>query len=104
MVAKARSELIKELGPLLKFAEDYAGIAAKTAPKEEMTNEKFMEYYTTHTELRDIIDKRRTEEIKGAQDVPQMSPSSGAVNAALNIPQTPKTHDEAYELSQKYFK
>ena len=77
-----------------------SGINAK-GKKNEMTAEKFMEYYDSNQELRDIIDKRRVQEIKGGQGVPPLSASNGAVNAALNIPKTPTNFSEAHELSKK---
>lgn len=70
---------------------------------DEMTPEKFMQYYQSNAELKDLIDKQRLDEIKGAQDVPQFSASNGAVNAALTIPNKPTSFDEANELVKKSF-
>lgn len=79
------------------------GLNSRNKKPEEMTPEKFMQYYQSNNELRDLIDKQRLSEIKGAQDVPQFSASNGAVNAALNIPDKPASFDEANELVKKNF-
>lgn len=71
--------------------------------QNEMTPEKFMQYYQSNVELKDLIDKQRLAEIKGNQDIPQLSASNGAVNAALNIPKLPTNFDEANELTKKFF-
>ena len=73
------------------------------AQKDQMTPEKFMELYNANPEFKDIVEKQRVASVKGAQAVPQFSPSGGAANAALTMPTTPKNFDEAYELSKKYF-
>ena len=81
-----------------------SGINSKNRAKENaMTPEKFMQYYQSNPDLKDLIDKQRLAEIKGNQDVPPMSPSNGAVNAALNIPKEPTNFDEALELTRKFF-
>ena len=79
------------------------GIKSKSAPQQDaMTPEKFMRLYNSNQELRDLVDKQRLAEIKGTQEIPLMSASNGAVNAALNIPKTPTNIGEAFELSKKY--
>lgn len=81
------------------------GIDAKRNPPAaapQMNDDMFMQYYATHPDLKDIIDKQRVTELKGGQNVPLMSPSGGAVNAALSMPKTPTNFDEAFALSQKY--
>ena len=76
----------------------------KNGEKErEITPDMFMELYNSKPEFRDLVDKQRLAEVQGAQGVPVMSPSTGAVNAALSIPQTPKNFDEAGEMTRKFF-
>jgi len=79
------------------------GINSRKSKGDDMTAEKFMQFYASNPELKDMVDKQRLSDIKGAQEVPVMSPSTGAVNAALNVPKKPENFDEAYELTKKFF-
>lgn len=78
------------------------GLASRNK-KDELSPERFMQYYQSNPELQDLINKQRLAAVKGAQDVPPLSPSSGAVNAALDIPKTPTNFDEANELIKKTY-
>ncbi len=71
-------------------------------PKEP-TTEELMELYDKYPEFQEMIERKRVEQLKGSQQVPPMSSSSGAMNAALNIKEKPKTLDEASELTRKMF-
>lgn len=73
-------------------------------PPSEPTAEKLMEYYRNNPEFQEMIEKDRLENIKQSQQVPAMSASNGAVNAALNIPEKPKTWDDASERTRKMFR
>lgn len=73
-------------------------------PPSEPTAEQLMEYYKNNPEFQQMIEKDRLENIKQSQQVPAMSASNGAVNAALNIPEKPKTWDDASERTRKMFR
>lgn len=77
--------------------------AINEPPKKELTAEEFMELYNNNPEFKEIVEKQRLDEIKDSQQVPALSSSSGAVNAALNIPKTPETFAEASERTRKMF-
>ena len=77
------------------------GINSRNKKSDEMNPDKFMQYYNSNQEIKDLIDKQRLAEVQGAQGVPLMSPSTGAV--ALNIPKTPTNFDEASEMTKKFF-
>lgn len=83
------------------------GVNAANTPKEEpreMTPEEFLEQYKNNEEYRKLIEQDRVNSVKQSQQVPQFSASSGAVNAALNIPDKPKTWDEASERTRRAFR
>lgn len=67
-----------------------------TPPKTEPTAEELMRYYEQNPEFQQLIDKKRLDDIKDSQQVPVMSASNGAVNAALTIKEKPKTWDDAF--------
>lgn len=92
-----------------KFINAYAiarGVnAINTPPVEtkEPTTEELMELYNKYPDFQEMIEKQRVAQLKNSQQVPPMSSSSGAMNAALNIKEKPKTLDEASELTRKMF-
>ena len=59
-------------------------------PKEPTTDE-LMALYNSNPEFQELVEKQRIEQVKKSQQVPPFSASSGAVNAALNIQEKPKT-------------
>ena len=79
--------------------------AINTSPQQpkELTDDEVMELYNSRPSVQEIIEKKRLEQIKRSQQVPPFSASSGAVNAALNIKEKPKTWDDASERTRKMF-
>ena len=79
--------------------------AINTPPVEqkEPTAEELMELYDKNPTFQELIEKKRLDAIKNSQQVPPFSASSGAVNAALNIKEKPKTFEEASERTRKMF-
>ncbi len=73
-------------------------------PPSDPTADELMEYYNKNPEFQQLIEKKRLEDIKGSQQVPAMSASNGAVNAALNIQEKPKTWDDAFDRTRKQFR
>ena len=71
-------------------------------PKEPTTEELFA-LYNSNPELQEMVEKQRLSQVKQHQQVPPFSASSGAVNAALNIPEEPKGWDDASERTRKMF-
>lgn len=92
-----------------KFINAYAiakGVNAINTPPEqpkELTSEELMELYDKNPTFQELVEKKRIEAIKQSQQVPPFSASSGAVNAALNIKEKPKTFEEASERTRKMF-
>ena len=76
-----------------------------TPPEEpkELTSEELMELYDKNPTFQELVEKKRLDTIKQSQQVPPFSASSGAVNAALNIKEKPKTFEEASERTRKMF-
>lgn len=74
-----------------------------TPPKSEPTAEELMNYYEHNPEFQKLIEQKRLDDIKQSQQVPAMSASSGAVNAALNIQEKPKTWDDASKRTREMF-
>ena len=72
-------------------------------PPKELTSEELMELYDKNPTFQELIEKKRIESLKESQQVPPFSASSGAVNAALNIKEKPKTLDEASEATRRMF-
>ena len=82
------------------------GVNAMNTPPEEpkeLTSEELMELYDKNPTFQELVEKKRIDAIKNSQQVPPFSASSGAVNAALNIPEKPKTFEEASERTRKMF-
>lgn len=71
-------------------------------PKEP-TTEELMALYNSNPAFQEMVEKQRLEAIKQSQQVPPFSASSGAVNAALNIKEKPKTLEEASERTRRMF-
>ena len=92
-----------------KYINAYAiarGVNAINTPPEEpkeLTSEELMELYDKNPTFQELVEKKRIEAIKNSQQVPPFSASSGAVNAALNIKDKPKTFEEASERTRKMF-
>ena len=72
-------------------------------PKKELTPEELMELYDKNPTFQELVEKKRIDAVKNSQQVPPFSASSGAVNAALNIPEKPKTFEEASERTRRMF-
>ena len=70
-------------------------------PPKELTDEELMELYDKNPTFQELIEKKRIASLKESQQVPPFSASSGAVNAALNIPEKPKTLEEASAATRK---
>ena len=92
-----------------KYINAYAiarGVNAINTPPEEpkeLTSEELMELYDKNPTFQELVEKKRLDAIKQSQQVPPFSASSGAVNAALNIKEKPKTFEEASERTRKMF-
>lgn len=79
------------------------GVQAMNEPKKEMSLDDMMSLYENNDEFRQAIEQKRIAELKNSQQVPPFSASSGAVNAALNIKEKPKTFEEASERTRRMF-
>ena len=92
-----------------KYINAYAiarGVNAINTPPEEpkeLTSEELMDLYDKNPTFQELVEKKRIEAIKNSQQVPPFSASSGAVNAALNIKEKPKTFEDASERTRKMF-
>lgn len=73
------------------------------APPKELTSDELMALYNSNPEFQDLVEKQRLSQIKQSQQVPPFSASSGAVNAALNINEEPKSWDDASARTSKMF-
>ena len=72
-------------------------------PEKKLTDEELMKIYEETPTFQELVEKKRLEAIKQSQQVPPFSASSGAVNAALNIKEKPKTFEEASERTRRMF-
>lgn len=70
---------------------------------KEATPEELLDMYNNNPAFRELIEKQRLGAIKKNQQVPTFSASSGAVNAALDIKEKPKTLEEASERTRQMF-
>ena len=92
-----------------KYINAYAiarGVNAINTPPEqpkELTSEELMELYDKNPTFQEMVEKKRIDAVKNSQQVPPFSASSGAVNAALNIQEKPKTFEEASERTRRMF-
>ena len=66
--------------------------------------EELMKYYDSNPEFQQMIEKKRLDDIKQSQQVPAMSASNGAVNAALTIKEKPTTWDDASQRTRDMFR
>lgn len=83
------------------------GIDAITHPAEqpkEPTVEDLMGIYESNPDFRAAIEQKRIAAVKDGMQVPPLSASSGAANAALQIKDAPKSFEEAYEITRELFK
>lgn len=76
---------------------------ATPEPAKEPTTEELMELYNSNPAFQEMVEKQRLEAIKQSQQVPTLSASSGAVNAALNIKDKPQTFEEASKRTREMF-
>ena len=117
-IAEMRPQLdrIIEGTPLLKNAdvpieEKYIvafamanGVNAINAPAPtDPSVDDMMKLYNSSPAFREQVEKQRIEELKKGQQVPPFSASSGAVNAALDIKEKPKTFEEASKRAREMF-
>lgn len=65
--------------------------------------DELMNHYRSNPDFQNAIEQDRIAKLNPSQQVPQVSASSGAVNAALNIQDKPKTLEEASERTRKMF-
>lgn len=72
-------------------------------PPAEPTVNELMDMYNSNPEFQQLVEKQRLEQIKQSQQVPPFSASSGAVNAALDIKDKPKTFEEASLRTRQMF-
>ena len=82
------------------------GVNSMNTPPEqpkELTDDELMKLYDENPTFQELIEKKRLDTIKQSQQVPPFSASSGAVNAALNIKEKPKTFEEAAERTRQMF-
>ena len=82
------------------------GVNAINTPPEqpkELTDDELMALYDKNPTFQELVEKKRIEAIKNSQQVPPFSASSGAVNAALNIKEKPKSWEDASERTRKMF-
>ena len=92
-----------------KFINAYAiarGVNAINTPPEpekKLTDDDLMKLYDENPTFQELIEKKRIDALKNSQQVPPFSASSGAVNAALNIKEKPKTFEEASERTRRMF-
>ena len=90
----------------LTMARGINSINNPPAPPEEPkepTAEELLQIYNNNPAFQELVEKQRIEAIKQSQQVPPMSASSGAVNAALNIKEKPQTLEEASRRTRAMF-
>lgn len=83
------------------------GVNSMNLPQKqpkELSVEEMMKLYNEKPEFQEMVEKQRISQLKNSQQVPTHSASSGAVNAALDIPDTPKTWDDADYRSAELFR
>lgn len=73
------------------------------ANKAEPGVDELMAVYNNNPDFRNAVEQQRLAAIKDSQKVPPFSASSGAANAALNIPEKPKTLNDADSMARKLF-
>ena len=85
------------------IARGVNAINTPPAPEKTLTDDDLMKLYDENPTFQELIEKKRIEALKNSQQVPPFSASSGAVNAALNIKEKPKTFEEASERTRRMF-
>lgn len=92
-----------------KFVNAYAiakgvnGINSKAEQAKTPSVEELLALYNDNPEFQEAIEKQRADKLKPNQQVPPFSASSGAVNAALHIPEEPKDFEDASERTKRMF-
>lgn len=87
-----------------KYVAAYAimkGVDAMQHAQNGPTIDELMSYYDSNEDFRKAVAKKRVEDLAG-KDVPPMYTGSGG-NVALNIPEKPRTWDEASERTRHMF-
>ena len=85
------------------IARGVNAINTPPAPEKKLTDDDLMKLYDENPTFQELIEKKRIDALKNSQQVPPFSASSGAVNAALNIKEKPKTFEEASERTRRMF-
>lgn len=85
------------------MAKGASGVNNPPTPPKEPTTEELMAMYNGNSAFQEMVEKQRLEQIKNSQQVPPLSASSGAANAALNIQEKPKTFEEASRRTREMF-
>ena len=83
------------------------GVNAMNAPKPKEpsapTLDELMRFYGENPEFQAAVEEKRINDLKTSQQVPPMSASQGAANAALYIKEKPKDFDEAGQAASELF-
>ncbi|MGN0163774.1 MAG: hypothetical protein ACI4EA_09415 [Candidatus Ornithomonoglobus sp.] len=77
------------------------GVDAAGKADSKPSVDELMNIYNSNPEFRNAVEQQRLAAIKGSQQVPLMSASSGAANVALNLPEKPKSFDDADTMTRK---
>lgn len=85
------------------IARGVNAINAPPEPEKKLTDDDLMKLYDENPTFQELIEKKRIDALKNSQQVPTFSASSGAVNAALNIKEKPKSWDDASERTRQMF-
>lgn len=85
------------------IARGVNSINTPPAETKEPTVEELMALYNSNPAFQELVEKQRLEQLKSSQQAPPFSASSGAVNAALNIKEKPKTFEEASKRTREMF-
>ena len=103
--ALANSDLPLDEKYITAYAIAVGVNSMNTPPAEpkEPTPEELMALYEKNPEFQEMIEKKRLAAVKESQQVPPFSASSGAVNAALDIPEEPKGWDDASKRTRNMF-
>ncbi len=80
------------------------GVESIKNPPREQTPEELLERYKNDSEFQGLVEKERIKAVKNQPKIPPLSAGGGAGNAALNIPEKPKTFAEAREWAKKQWK
>ena len=79
------------------------GVNGINSRNQKPTHDDFVSMYEQSPELQQLVEQKRAEKLKDSQQVPNLSPSSGAGNVALNIQEKPKNLKEAFKYAQKKY-